>query len=289
MQQMIKTPNVAWAFYPADKAEIISMLDNFFANVKLENETKGLKAIVAPHAGYVYSGEVAAYSYTALLNHLRAKVSDLSTMTFVILAPSHYEYFEGVSVWLFDRFETPLGMIDTDRELGKGLINQYPDFFSFIPAAFDQEHSYEVQLPFLQYIASKMQGKVIMGKQKERPSAFQILPLIFWQVNPIQVGDILYELSKKRNIFFIVSSDLSHFMEYSNAVKTDEETLQDFIDKDITRIADEADACWIHPWLALTEIAIKAWRKPKLLKYLNSWDTAGDKSRVVGYWSVMYH
>lgn len=74
------------------------MLDNFFANVKLENETKGLKAIVAPHAGYVYSGEVAAYSYTALLNHLRAKVSDLSTMTFVILAPSHYEYFEGVSV-----------------------------------------------------------------------------------------------------------------------------------------------------------------------------------------------
>ncbi len=140
-------------------------------------------------------------------------------------------------------------------EFGKKLINQYPDFFSFVPAAFDQEHSYEVQLPFLQYIAT--------GKYK-------ILPLIFGNVNAIQIGDILFELSKKEEMFFIVSSDLSHFMEYSNAVKTDEDTLQDFIEKDITKIANEADACGIHPRLALTEIAIKAKWKPELLKYLNS-------------------
>lgn len=93
-------------------------------------------------------------------------------------------------------------------------------------------------------------------------------------MNPIQVGDILFELSKKEEMFFIVSSDLSHFMEYSNAVKTDEDTLNDFLEKDITKITNEADACGIHPRLALTEIAIKAKRKPELLKYLNSGDTA---------------
>ncbi len=273
---MIKSSNVAGAFYPSDKTKLLSLLDSFFANVKIDKEIKDLKAIVAPHAGYIYSGQVAAYSYTILQEYLKFKISNskFQISTFVILAPSHYEYFEGVSVGVFDKFETPLGTIDTDMELGKKLINQYPDTFSFVPAAFDQEHSYEVQLPFLQYIAT--------GKYK-------ILPLIFWNVNPIQVGDILFELSKKKEMFFIVSSDLSHFMEYSNAVKTDEDTLNDFIEKDITKIVNEADACGIHPRLALTEIAIKAKRKPELLKYLNSWDTAWDKSRVVGYGSVIYH
>gem|GEM_PF-2603704 len=102
-------------------------------------------------------------------------------------------------------------------------------------------------------------------------------------MNPIEIGNILFELSKKEGMFFIVSSDLSHFMEYSNAVKTDEETLSDFVDKDINKIVHEADACGIHPRLALTQIAIKAKRTPEILEYKNSGDTAGDKSRVVGY------
>jgi AmmeMemoRadiSam system protein B len=155
--------------------------------------------------------------------------------------------------------------------LGKKLINEYPDYFSFVPAAYDQEHSYEVQLPFLQYIF----------KFQIPNFKFKILPLVFGNVNPIEVGNILFELSKKEEMFFIVSSDLSHFMEYSNAVKTDEETLQDFVDKNIDKIVHEADACGLHPRLALTQIAIKAKRTPELLKYLNSGDTAGDKSRVV--------
>lgn len=107
-------------------------------------------------------------------------------------------------------------------------------------------------------------------------------------MNPIEVGKILFELSKKEEMFFIVSSDLSHFMEYSNAVQTDEDTLHDFIEKDIDKIVHEADACGIHPRLALTQIAIQAKWTPELLKYLNSGDTAGDKSRVVGYGSVIY-
>jgi len=157
--------------------------------------------------------------------------------------------------------------------LGKKLINEYPDYFSFIPAAFEQEHSYEVQLPFLQYIS----------KFKFSNLKFKILPLVFGNVNPIEIGNILFELSKKEEIFFIVSSDLSHFMTYDSAVKIDEETINDFVDKDIDKIVHEAEACGIHPRLALTQIAIQAKWKPELLKYLNSGDTAGDKSRVVGY------
>lgn len=93
---MIKTPNVAGAFYPSDKATIIAMLDIFFSDVKINKEIKDLKAIVAPHAGYIYSGQVAAYSYTTLQEYFKFKIqnSKFKIPTIVILAPSHYEYFE---------------------------------------------------------------------------------------------------------------------------------------------------------------------------------------------------
>lgn len=93
---MIKTPNVAGAFYPTDKATIMKMLDSFFDNVKIDKETKDLNAIVAPHAGYIYSGQVAAYSYKALQEYFKFQMpnSHFQIPTFIILAPSHYEYFE---------------------------------------------------------------------------------------------------------------------------------------------------------------------------------------------------
>lgn len=190
------------------------------------------------------------------------------------MAPSHYEYFNGVSVWLFDGFETPLGTVSVDKKLWNRLIKEYPDYFSFIPAAYEQEHAVEVQLPFLQYIGTW---------------AYKILPLIFWNVHPIEIGKIVFELMKKEDIFLIVSSDLSHFMDYDNAVQTDKDTLHDFVEKDSEKIVNEAEACGIHPRLALNQIAIQAKRSPRLLQYMNSGDTAGDKSRVVGYWSVIYH
>ena len=156
------------------------MMDQFFANVDKEiipnhlqsseknrQQSSVLKAIVAPHAWYTYSWQVAAYSYSMLKGHLSLLVTRNSSLpTFVVLAPSHYEYFEGVSVWLFDTFKTPLGDIDTDMKLGKKLINEYSDYFSFIPATYDQEHAVEVQLPFLQYIASDWELKIKNWKLK---------------------------------------------------------------------------------------------------------------------------
>ena len=279
---MIKSPNVAGQFYPEGRQELTEMLDTFFSNVDLKssdiiwkNHLKSLRAIVAPHAGYVYSWLVAAYSYSILKWYISSLVTRNSPLpTFVVLAPSHYEYFEDVSIGIYDSFETPLGKVPVDKELGKKLIESNPKYFSFNEPAYEQEHALEVQLPFLQYI---------LGNK------IKILPMVFSQTNPIEVGNILYELSKKEDLFFIVSSDLSHFMTYDNAVKTDEETLQDFVEKDVKKIADEAEACGIHGRLALTQIAIKAKWKPEIVKYMNSGDTAGDKSRVVGYGSMIYH
>lgn len=291
---MIKSPNVAWQFYPEDKQELTEMLNDFFSKVELSPLWRrgvggegNLKAIIAPHAGYVYSWPVATYSYQILKNYLEnlspQRGDKGGSLTFVILAPSHYEYFEGVSIGLFDTFETPLGKVPVNTELGKQLIKKHPEYFSFNEAAYEQEHALEVQLPFLQYISS------VQTPHGASLKSFQILPMVFGNTNPIEIGNILYELSKKENLFFIVSSDLSHFMSYDNAVKTDEETLQDFVEKDMEKVADEAKACGIHGRLALTQIAIKAKWKPELIKYMNSGDTAGDKSRVVGYWALAYY
>lgn len=244
-------------------------MENFFSKVKIKKTIKSIQAIVAPHAWYVYSGQVAAYSYQALKDNWKSVPK-----TFVIMAPSHYEYFKGVSIWLYDAFETPLGTIPVDKKLWNMLIKKYPDYFSFVPAAYEQEHAIEVQLPFLQYIGTW---------------PYKILPLVFWNVNPIEIGKILFELNKKENIFLIVSSDLSHFMDYDSAAQTDEDTLHYFIHKEVDKIIHEWEACGIHPRLALTQIAIQSKRTPEILHYKNSGDTAGDKSRVVGYGSVIYY
>jgi len=173
---MIKSPNVADQFYPGDKQQLTQMLDGFFANIKKEKKFKNLKAIVAPHAGYIYSGQVAAYSYQVLKEHLE-EIKD-KDITFVIMAPSHYEYFEGVSIGLYDAFETPLGRISVDKELGKKLIDSHPKYFSFNEAAYEQEHALEVQLPFLQYIFHNLESRI---------QNLKLLPMIFGNTDPIEV------------------------------------------------------------------------------------------------------
>lgn len=266
---MIKSANVAWAFYPGDKKWINDLLDQFFDDVHLDILVRSPKAIVAPHAWYIYSWPIAAWSYRILQDNRKTLPK-----TFVIMAPSHFEYFDWVSVWLYDKFETPLGTVDVDKKLWEQLIKKYPQYFSFNVSAYAQEHAVEVQLPFLQYIAK---------------GNYKILPLVFGNVNPLEVGDVLYELSQKEDVVFVVSSDLSHYMSYDHAVATDTETLQFFVDQHIDKIVHGAEACGITPWLALTQIAKKAKWKSLLLHYANSWDTAWDKSAVVGYGSVVYY
>jgi len=264
---MIKKANVAGMFYPADVGELEDMISKYLDAADGSGK-QDLKAIVAPHAGYVYSGPAASYAYKAIQENWE----DIPK-TFVVMAPSHHAWFANASVWLYDEFEIPNGNIKVNKKLCEELINNYPECFSFVEEAYAQEHALEVQLPFLQHIA---QGE------------FDIVPLVFWDGDAVKIWDCLQKFAEKNNLFFIVSSDLSHFMPYDTANKVDEISLNNFVNKDLEKIATSSDACGIKPWTALTEIAIKNNWTPKLLKHENSGDTAGDKSKVVGYASLIY-
>lgn len=267
---LLRKTSVAWTFYPWNKNELIGLIKNFMENVSLPKKTSDLKAVVCPHAWYIYSWQVAAYSYTAILNNLES----ISKKTIVLLCPSHFVSLNKVAVWLYDELETPLWNLSVDKEKWEELINNYSDYFVKNFRSFEQEHSLEVQLPFLKYIFWNTDVK--------------ILPLVFWWVDFKEVWKILNNLNKNNDLFFIVSTDLSHYKAYNNAMNIDYNTLDSFLSKNSSIIASWADACWIYPWITLNEIAnLNNWNI-KILKYLNSWDIAWDKDRVVWYASVIY-
>ncbi len=261
--------SVSDTFYPWDKNILKNMINDFFEKVTFDFK-KVPKALVCPHAWYIYSWQTASYSYKLLQENL-----DKIPKTIILLCPSHYVEFKWVSVWIYDKLKTPFWDLEVDKDLARNLLKNYSEYFLTNYEALDKEHSLEVQLPFLKYII----------KDKD----FKILPLVFWDVNPFKIWEILNAISKDNRIFFIVSSDLSHYLEYSDACDVDKNTIDSFLSKDNKEIFENAEACWIYPWLSINEIAnINNW-KTELLKYQNSWDTAWGKDRVVGYGSLVYY
>jgi len=265
----IRKTVVADMFYPKNPNELSNNIKKYIKNVDINIKKMNIKWVVVPHAGYIYSGSIAAYSYKIIKQNWKN-----IPKTFVILAPSHYEYMEFASCWMFEEYETPLGNIEVDLELWKELMDNYPDYFNFLAKAHKEEHSIETQLPFLKYISWW--------------DNFKILPILVGNINPIEIGEILLKLSQKKDLFFIVSSDLSHYKHYEDAGAIDQDTLRSFLSQDIKNIAENADACGIYPWLVLNQISYLSKWHPKLLKYANSGDTAWWKEQVVWYASLVY-
>lgn len=257
-------------FYPWDKTELKNMIDTFLKNTELKIDIPPPKAFVCPHAWYIYSWQVASYSYKLLQYNL-----ENIPETIILLCPSHYVNFFWVSIWLYDKLDTPFWLLDVDTKLWEELLTNYQGIFKLNYEAQDKEHSLEVQLPFLKYIIWKKNIK--------------ILPLIFWDINPIEIWIILNNLLKERDVFFIVSSDLSHYKNYDKALELDTKTIDSFLSKNLNTIINNADACGLYPWICLEKIAILNNWKIKLLKYLNSWDTSWNKNEVVGYSSLVYY
>jgi len=137
----IKQPNVSGQFYDANEKRLSAHIDQFFSEASVAPSEKHIEVVISPHAGYIYSGGVAAYGFKA--------ASRQKYKTIVILAPSHYVGFDGISVWEEGGFQTPLGIAEVDDEFAKKLIAANKDFY-FAPRAFDREHSLEVEIPFLQ-------------------------------------------------------------------------------------------------------------------------------------------
>ncbi len=259
---------VAGQFYPGSAAELEATVRHFLdgAGPAGTEKTAGAsvpKAVIAPHAGYVYSGAVAASAY-ALLRPAAAVIKRV-----VLLGPCHRVAVNGLALSDADAFATPLGDVPVDKEAAAGIL-ELPQVEVF-DAAHTQEHSLEVHLPFLQIVLND----------------FAVVPLVVGEAPPEQVADVLDALWGGPETLIVVSSDLSHFLDYDSAQKIDSETCRAIETLDPQAISRDG-ACGRFPVGGLLEIAKRRGLTVTTLDVRNSGDTAGPKDRVVGYGSWMF-
>jgi len=269
----VRKPAVAGMFYPGNKEELAGKVDDFLANAEKSDIKGRVFAIIVPHAGYEYSGQIAAYSFKQLEGADFKKI--------IIISPSHYVSFDGMSVYNKGAFETPLGIIKIDKELADKIMAKDKRFI-FYPEAHLKEHAIEVELPFLQK----------MYKDKD----FKIVPITMGnpEADDIRIlSDTLYDVMDKDTLL-IISVDLSHYYPYDKAVELDTNSTSaiEHLDaqkmlKDINSHNSEIDAPIAV--LGMITLANRYNAKAKIIKYANSGDVTGDKSRVVGYSSIVVY
>jgi MEMO1 family protein len=279
----VRRPAVAGLFYPAEPRALSNDVMRLL-NAAPVRTIPRLRALVCPHAGYTYSGEVAAAGYKQLVGRDIERV--------VVLGPSHYAAFEGVSVPDAAYYETPLGRVRISavaaKLTGKGPFVleprcrvQRPSWWRQAPRSAPQpgedtpetwEHSVEVQFPFLQLALTN----------------FEAIPAIYGEADPAAVARVLAELLDEKTII-VASSDLSHYHGYEAAKGLDGRCIKAICDMDIEKMKDQ-EACGKSPVLALLHVArLKGW-KAQLLRACSSGDTpSGDKDRVVGYAAVAFY
>ena len=256
-------PSVAGMFYPEQADELRQQVDSLLAESPVPDEPPP-KALIAPHAGYIYSGPVAASAYRRLL-----PAAD-SIERVVILAPSHRVPFRGLATTSADYLRTPLGDIPVDRNaVDQALALPQVEEFD---RAFEGEHALEVQLPFLQRSLNN----------------FSIVPFIVGQANALEVGEVLDLLWGGQETLIVISSDLSHFLDYHTAREKDRHTTQAIESLQPDTIGFD-DACGRIPVSGLLVTAKEHGLHARTVDLRNSGDTAGDKSRVVGYGAYVFN
>ncbi len=258
----VRLPAVAGTFYPADTGQLQSELRGLLSAVPATVEEHVPKALIVPHAGYIYSGPIAARAY-ARLAPVAAQIKRV-----VLLGPAHRVAVRGLALPGAERFATPLGEVAIDREAVKALNDLPQVVVGDAPHAL--EHSLEVQLPFLQ---------TVLGE-------FQLVPLVVGHATPDEVADVLERLWGGPETLIVISSDLSHYLPYALARQVDAESVQRILHLD-ARLNHE-QACGATPVNGLLALARRKNLRAELLDLRNSGDTAGDKSRVVGYASVAF-
>lgn len=251
-----RPPAVAGAFYPGNPAVLSAAIDQLLAAVP-GAETRQPKALIVPHAGYVYSGSTAAMAYAAL-EPWRDTIHRV-----VLLGPTHRVAVNGLALPETEAFATPLGTIALDRAAIATLANLPQIVFSDRVHA--DEHSLEVHLPFLQRTLAD----------------FKLVPLAVGHAAPQDVAEVLDLLWGGPETLIVISSDLSHFLPYAAANQIDRDTCQHILQLD-THIRPE-QACGAYPVNGLLLAARQRGLVPHLIHRCNSGDTAGDKQRVVGY------
>lgn len=266
-------------FYTSDAGELRQQLEGFLSNAEASGALEGrdLLGFLSPHAGYRYSGPTAATAYRQLQGR--------EYNTVVLMALSHHRRAEHVAVLDYDAYRTPLGDVEIDRELVQQLVRESDGDIVVDELPFRGEHSLEIQLPFLQ---------LVLG------DAIQIAPIILAtrsEEDSLELARLLHRLlGQRRDVLFIASSDLSHHYQYEEAQRLDRGILELVTGLDITRYRERGPLlrqmpCGYFPLLTLMELASlydADQRATTLLQYQNSGDTAGDRSRVVGYGAVAF-
>ena len=251
----VRSAAVAGLFYPGDPDELRATVETLLAGPQARPRLP--KALVVPHAGYVYSGAVAGRAYGSLGSAAR------SLRRVVLLGPSHHEWFRGLAVPAVEAFATPLGVVRVDAEAVNKLRELPAVVISDAPHAL--EHSLEVQLPFLQRLA---------------PDA-EIVPVVAGDATVAEVETVIDALWGGIETLIVVSSDLSHYHPYGIAQSLDAATAQAILAFRQDLSGDQACGCVVLNGLA--RAVRKRGLRAALLDLRNSGDTAGDRRRVVGY------
>lgn len=281
----VRKPAVAGYFYPGNEEELREQLEKLFLH-KLgpgrlprpkESFSRRLAGIVSPHAGYVYSGPVAAHGYLELAEGGRPKL-------IVVMGPNHHAVGAPIALSDYEAWETPLGTVDVDLEISRELVGA-SGVMAFDNDAHRYEHSIEVQLPFLQFLFD---------------SSFKLVPISMLLQNPETsrivgeaVADVVLELEPRA--YIIASSDFTHYEEARKAANKDKYALEKILSLDLKGLYDvvierDVSICGPGPIMSLIAAAQKLnATKPRVLKYANSGDVTGDYSSVVCYASIAFY
>lgn len=254
----IRPPAVAGTFYPADTAVLAHVVDAYLKSAHHFDLTP--KALIVPHAGYIYSGAIAATAYATLSANRIRRV--------VLLGPTHRVAVRGLALPCASAFDTPMGrvMIDTDAVQS---ISRLPQVVTS-ERAHAQEHALEVQLPFLQSVLKE----------------FTVVPLAVGMASAEEVAEVLESLWGGEETLIVISSDLSHYLPYAVSQKVDRETVQAILD--LRQPIPHDRACGGTPVSGLILAARRHYLTPHLLDLKNSGDTSGSRNQVVGYAAMAF-
>lgn len=258
----IRAPAVAGMFYPDDPEQLRAMVSRFLRDA--EDEGPVPKAIIAPHAGYIYSGPIAASAYVRV-----ARGKDTIRQV-ILLGPAHRVALRGLAASRADAFATPLGMVPVDTATVARLVEAFPQV-RYLDEAHTLEHSLEVHLPFLQLALDD----------------FTIVPLVVGDAGADEVNEVLEAVWNGPETLIVISSDLSHYHDYDTARRLDQQTSQAIVTLHPERIGHE-DACGRNPVTGLLKAARTHGLQARLVDLRNSGDTAGPRDQVVGYGAYVF-
>jgi len=253
--QAVRAPAVAGTFYSGNRQELSDSVDAMLRAAKTADPSP--KVIIAPHAGHVYSGAIAATAYQRL-NNRRHEITRV-----VLLGPSHRVGFKGIAATSATSYATPLGEIPLAAQATQQIIG-LPET-GFLDEAHTEEHSIEVHLPFLQRVLGE----------------FELVPLVVGDASKEAVATVIEHLWGGPETLILISSDLSHFHDYATAQKIDNNTSHKIVELNDNLTGEEACGC--RPLNGLLHLARKKGLNVNAIDVRNSGDTFGDSSRVVGY------